>query len=69
MSKIGVGSFVKHDSLYSRLKTGEIIACFDGDVVKIKTSDGDIFSRSLEGLREISKKKHENLDALQKVRA
>jgi hypothetical protein len=69
VSKIGVGSFVQHDSVCSRLKTGEIISCFDGGVVKIKTSNGDIFSCSLEGLRKISKKEHENRDALQKLRA
>lgn len=62
------GDFVRYDFPYSYLKTGKVVAIF-GNVGKVKTRDGDIFTCSAKGLKKISKSESENRDALTKLRA
>ena len=58
---------VFHNRKYVHLKTGKVIAVFNG-AVKIETRDGDIFSCSPNLLNIISKRESESRDTLQKLR-
>ena len=68
MGRIKVGNYVLHDRGYTCFRTGVVI-CLFGDVVKIKTRDGDTFLCPVKGLRKILKNESESRDALQKLRS